>query len=313
MTALLRKKNTVQKPSSILFMCVVSAVLLLIGCHSTPESCQKAVLAPVPSTIAIADDPEAQLEILLAFAKAYPDKISNVEFLNNDWTMLVNGTCFYFARGRFLPEELREQWEKYHPYDFYDYPWVGTAGQRKAAFDCPVYSVGSSFLFDALYISPTEDDSWDLQEKYSFLGVKMLIHSHIKHLLDRVSDSIRTAAQTDPAINEWIAELQTSPPDFGWNWRTIAKTNRRSNHSYGTAIDLLPRDLKGRETYWQWGSGDTMDVETYYMPPEAVIRAFEDHGFVWGGKWDLIDTMHFEYRPEILLLNNFVMEQQGRF
>jgi hypothetical protein len=28
---------------------------------------------------------------------------------------------------------------------------------------------------------------------------------------------------------------------------------------------------------------------------------FEKHGFIWGGKWYHYDTMHFEYRPELLL------------
>ena len=301
-----------KKPLLLLFTYGILTVGLFFGCRSTPDSCPEAVLAPVPSTLAIAGDPVAQQKILLTFAKAYPEKISDVEFLNNDWTMLVNGVRFYFAAGRFLPEELREQWEEYHPYDFYAYPWTGTDRQRRAAFNFPVYSIGSSFLFDVLYASPTEDDSWDLQEKYSFFGVKMLIHPHIKLLLDRITDRIRTAAQTDPSINEWIAELWTSPPGFGWNWRNIANTHRRSNHSYGMAIDLLPRDLKGRKTYWQWESRNTVNIDSYYMPPEAVIRAFEDHGFVWGGKWDLIDTMHFEYRPEILLLNNFVIEHLNR-
>ena len=26
----------------------------------------------------------------------------------------------------------------------------------------------------------------------------------------------------------------------------------------------------------------------------------EKHGFIWGGKWYHYDTMHFEYRPEII-------------
>jgi hypothetical protein len=203
-----------------------------------------------------------------------------------------------------LPDELRGQWESFYPYDFYDYPWIGTEMQRQAAFRFPVYSVGSSFLFDTLYFSPTEDDSWDMQVKYSFLGVKMLIHSYIEPLLDSVMQQILIAAETDLSVNEWINELRTSPPTFGWNWRTIANTHRRSNHSYGIALDLLPRNLKGRRTYWQWNPRDeTINMDNYYLPPDAVIQAFEKHGFIWGGKWDLIDTMHFEYRPEILLLN----------
>jgi hypothetical protein len=133
----------------------------------------------------------------------------------------------------------------------------------------------------------------------------MLVHSDIKPLLDKVAAQIRGAALSDPSINEWIAELSTSPPTYGWNWRSIAGTRRRSNHSYGTAIDLLPRDLKGRFTYWRWDEEKTETNIQYYAPPEKVISIFEDHGFIWGGKWDLIDTMHFEYRPEILLLNGF--------
>jgi hypothetical protein len=29
-------------------------------------------------------------------------------------------------------------------------------------------------------------------------------------------------------------------------------------------------------------------------------RLSSDHGFIWGGYWYHYDTMHFEYRPELL-------------
>jgi D-alanyl-D-alanine carboxypeptidase-like protein len=32
--------------------------------------------------------------------------------------------------------------------------------------------------------------------------------------------------------------------------------------------------------------------------PRDIVDIFERHGFIWGGKW--YDTMHFEYRPELL-------------
>jgi hypothetical protein len=31
-----------------------------------------------------------------------------------------------------------------------------------------------------------------------------------------------------------------------------------------------------------------------------VVEIFERHGFVWGGRWSWFDTMHFEFRPELL-------------
>jgi len=280
---------------------------LLSGCRSS-QVAEQDTWKPIASTLTIIDDLDAQHKLMLAFAQGYPDRIGGVQFINDDWTMLIDGKRFYYAQGRFLPEELREKFINYHPYDFYAYPFSGTETQRQIFLNNPVYSVGSSFLFDAIYASPNEDASWDLQEKYSFFGVKMLIHPYIKPKLDIVSNRISAAAQTDTSINEWIAELQTGNPGFGWTWRQIAGTNRRSNHSYGTAVDLLPRDLRGRLTYWRWNQSsgnNAINRRTYYMPPETVITIFEEHGFIWGGNWALIDTMHFEYRPEILLLNGF--------
>jgi hypothetical protein len=94
----------------------------------------------------------------------------------------------------------------------------------------------------------------------------------------------------------------------GWNWRTIAETQTRSYHAYGVAIDILPKSLGGKETYWIWASRNkpewwNIPYSDRFHPPAAVIKAFESRGFVWGGKWLFFDTMHFEYRPEILLLS----------
>jgi len=280
--------------------------LLFISCRTVGVA-EPEIPARFPSTLLILDDLEAQEHIMRTFARAHPEKITDVQFIDNDWSMLVNGERFFFANGRFLPESERHRWEEFYPYDFYAYPWVGTMQERLAAFANPVRSVGSSFLFDALYSSPTKGESWNQQVLYSFLGVKMVVHRFVAPLLDIVQERIRYASLTDPSIDEWIAELQTTPPIFGWNWRTIAGTNRRSLHSYGIAIDLLPVHMAGRHTYWQW-SGANFDFDNLWAPPQAVIAAFRSFGFIWGGNWNLIDTMHFEYRPEILLLNGIVPE-----
>ncbi len=34
--------------------------------------------------------------------------------------------------------------------------------------------------------------------------------------------------------------------------------------------------------------------------PREIMDIFEKYGFIWGGYWYHYDTMHFEYRPEIL-------------
>lgn len=34
--------------------------------------------------------------------------------------------------------------------------------------------------------------------------------------------------------------------------------------------------------------------------PRKLVEIFQRHGFIWGGAWYHYDTMHFEFRPEIL-------------
>jgi len=311
-----------KKTVLFLFSCILLTALISVNCQRKAENPKEENISELYKdtenqqefSIIYLDELEIQSEysILLAFIKAYPKKIKNVEFINDDWVIQIDEKRFYFADNRFIPEELHERQDEYRQFESYIYPWKGTVSERNYAYRNPgSTSIGSHFLFDALYLSQTEDESWECQVKYSFLGVKMLVHSHIKPLLDKIAEQIYTEAETDPSINEWIAELMTSPPTSSWNWRNIrGASSSRSNHAYGIAIDLAPREYNGRYTFWQWHwhAAVTLTDEIFYLPPKKVINIFEEHGFLWGGNWDLYDTMHFEYRPEILLLNGFAVK-----
>jgi hypothetical protein len=77
-------------------------------------------------------------------------------------------------------------------------------------------------------------------------------------------------------------------------WRAIAGTSSRSTHSWGIAIDLDP----SMSEYWRNDSREAPRWKN--RVPQAVVDAFEAEGFIWGGRWYHYDTMHFEYRPELL-------------
>ncbi len=93
------------------------------------------------------------------------------------------------------------------------------------------------------------------------------------------------------------------PPAGTVNCRTIAGTSRRSAHAWGIAIDIATRHAH----YWRWG-GKAVAAADDWEPvqgwrnaiPAEIVAAFEKHGFVWGGRWAHYDTMHFEYRPELV-------------
>lgn len=80
-----------------------------------------------------------------------------------------------------------------------------------------------------------------------------------------------------------------------YNCRAVADTGAPSPHSYGIAIDLNSRS----SDYWFWQPHDRPMVYRNRMPQD-IVTIFENHGFIWGGKWSHFDTMHFEYRPELL-------------
>ena len=82
-----------------------------------------------------------------------------------------------------------------------------------------------------------------------------------------------------------------------FKWRTIAGTHRLSVHSFGAAIDINTR----YSAYWRWSKSGKRPANKI---PMKIVEAFERHGFIWGGKWYHYDTMHFEYRPEILRMRN---------
>lgn len=110
--------------------------------------------------------------------------------------------------------------------------------------------------------------------------------------------------QLAAALDAIAADATTRAPFFqdaaagGFVWRRIAGTDRLSAHAYGFAVDLNAA-LGG---YWRWTGAAEGRVGAYpNRIPEALVRAMERRGFIWGGKWHHFDGMHFEYRPEIIL------------
>jgi hypothetical protein len=82
-----------------------------------------------------------------------------------------------------------------------------------------------------------------------------------------------------------------------FNCRPIAGTDRVSAHGHGIAIDIATTHAH----YWRWSKPDAAGRPAYRNEiPAEIVAVFEKHGFIWGGRWYHFDTMHFEYRPELL-------------
>ncbi len=112
-----------------------------------------------------------------------------------------------------------------------------------------------------------------------------------------VADRLEAVSRELEALPaKYHAYLKPSAGTF--NCRAVAGTSRMSMHAYAAAIDINVRFAD----YWRWSGGkrETDKVAYKNRIPMEIVAVFEKHGFIWGGKWYHYDTMHFEYRPEIL-------------
>lgn len=255
-------------------------------------------------------------KILEAWKDAYPDKIQEVLWQDGDWSLVIGTTTFFWASGRILPQEEREHAENWRPYVFYNYAekpnnpedysperieQLREAGKAEVRWNgLPQHP---DFM-TALFGGAERIDAEASLRKTTLFGKQVTVHKDILKAVQRVDSTVQALAQTQASIRSFLASIKSLG---GYNWRDIRGTERRSYHSWGLAIDVQPRSLGGKATYWEWERVHNPDwmlvpLTRRWAPPEQIIHAFEEAGFIWGGNWDFYDTMHFEYRPELLLL-----------
>ena len=114
--------------------------------------------------------------------------------------------------------------------------------------------------------------------------------------------SVNGVAQRLAAVSAEVDALPLAlkryayPPAGTYNCRTVADTGQPSMHAWGAAIDINT----AYADYWLGHRSGTSDLGYFNRVPIELVEIFERHGFIWGGKWSHYDTMHFEYRPELL-------------
>lgn len=123
-------------------------------------------------------------------------------------------------------------------------------------------------------------------------GHKVLVTTinEIDKKLKAVSDEL----DKHPELKKYVTNIAGT-----FNWRKVNGTVRQSTHSFGTSIDINTR----YSNYWQWEchcTNEDANIAYKNRIPQLIINIFEKNGFIWGGKWYHFDTMHFEYRPELL-------------
>ncbi len=298
------------------------ADLVLKGAGETHENPDFA-----DSALEVARTYPADLEV---FKHCYPDVQFEPVFDENyqDWLIHITAPVvfgkqevkkidFYWADGRFLPESELSSKEKYwtliYNYEKRRDPSSYTEDEldairnfsstenRKDGKGTPM------FFYDFLYSAKSQIIIEDHILYTTFLGKKTKVHERIIQPLKNVENRINQLAEINPVVKAFCSSLKSCD---AYNWRIIEGTGRKSFHTYGIAVDILPKKLSGKAIFWSWTKDKDpknwmlTPFENRWNPPDEVIDAFEKEGFIWGGNWIIFDNMHFEYHPELLYSRN---------
>lgn len=229
---------------------------------------------------------------LLSLMLSYPEFIVNVEKGDND---LIYCVCKSGKKILYDDKKQKTQDQKFASADLQDvleqyYPLEKTNEIFDKSFDPG--RTRNYALLNEVYGSSRQSIEKNLKSlKYGYTNYQFNSQNNANTSLESALKEVMPLASSRGDIGAILY-----PASGTYNYRQISGTGLLSAHAFGIAIDLKsdPRD------YWKWGTIEKAKKRVSEYPSE-LVEAFENNGFVWGGKWGHFDILHFEYRPEIIL------------
>lgn len=274
-----------------LLMTVAAASVLATGMRRFPSLADSKGVSDLP----LLQDGPAQDSLRQQLARrllrAYPDCIAAVE---GNQVVFKNGVKLPLDDGR--QKTLVQQYAEADIEDQLRTQYVKGKTPRPAELDDPG-RIRNDSLFKVMY------GATPAAVQQHFVTITWLPKRAPQQLrVTRINGVDKKLIAISAALEKLPAMLPYAQQAAGtYSWRVIKGTTRLSTHSYGIAIDINT----AFSNYWQWDNKTTDEnrrIPQYINRiPQQIVDIFEKHGFIWGGKWYHYDTMHFEYRPELLL------------
>jgi hypothetical protein len=238
-----------------------------------------------------------------ALRLAYGDLIEGMGWEEGEAYFVIRGRRIFLQDGRMLSEDRLPEAERYDPILYRYRP-----GPLEEPLDPVPYPFNRSNDFFEALIGSSERQVSAACRWVPFLNHRVFVHESCIESLERIDRYLLERAGSSAAVRSYIDDIKII---FSLDRREVHGTDHLSVHAYGIALDIVPRDYGGKQVYWRWSRAwntnwEKMDLSERWHPPYQVIEAFEREGFVWGGKWYHFDTIHFEYRPEIIALSRLL-------
>ena len=306
---------------------VVAMMITTLNPAVQAQRSQGGAVIELPRVRSVAADPSPR-GYLSALLRAYPERVTDLQYHEGDWSVRVGGRRVYWAEGRLMSERTRGAWAnfipmRFSPYQPYDYTIRPVGPERAGRIRTIVTNMErnpprrhNAFL-GRLYGFLTKGEAEAHLVWVDFLNVQTRVHRLVAPLVRSADRELQRLMVDDDELLHFVNSLQRVD---GFNFRPIAATESLSFHAFGAAIDLIPAAPRRTYAYWRWameaGVERWWELQQHerWPVPEVLIAVLESHGFVWGGKWTFFDTMHFEYRPELMILAGYdpVPQREGR-
>lgn len=243
------------------------------------------------STIAGQDTSHVQ-DYARKLVKAYPDCITGIK---DNYVVFKNGVRLLFDDGK--SKTIAEQYTKPDIEDQLRAVYVKGKTANPAELDDPGRIRNDPF-FKVMY------GATPAAVKQNLVTITWLPKTAKQQLqVSRINGVDKKLRAISDELEKLPANLLPYVQQVAgtFTWRVIKGTTRLSTHSFGITMDINTH----YSNYWQWDNKTTderIKIPTYINRiPHEIVAIFEKHGFIWGGKWYHYDTMHFEYRPELLV------------
>ena len=223
--------------------------------------------------------------------KSYPDFIAG--FADNH-LIFKDGTRMIWDDG-IKNKSFKDLLEKPDLKDMFGQAYTTSKMQSQPAKNFDPGRVRNEAFFMKMYGSTEKQVKQHLTEIIwcpKLVGQKIIVTKI--NGIDKKLAQISKELDQHPELKKYLTNIGGT-----FTWRNIAGTNRHSMHSFGMTIDINT----AYSDYWQWACKCTNEDDTFTYKnriPQIIVNIFEKHGFIWGGKWYHFDTMHFEYRPELI-------------
>lgn len=255
--------------STIMSFCLVFTIVVAAG-HAAPRQLRTLSL-------------DEKLTIL---QKSYPSTIKDIRdgkvFYDDGSSQFVDDGEEKTHQGKLKQADIEDMLSQTYP--------VGKCRHQKPPENFDPGRIRNDKFMRALF-GKTKQDVASQTKSLNWFGtsLKVTTRQGVDEALTRVRDDLEKLPKR---FLKYLVK-----PAGTFVWRNIAGTKRLSVHSFAAAIDI---SIKHAD-YWRWAGGKPGNVPNYKNKiPAEIVDAFERHGFIWGGKWYHFDTMHFEYRPDLI-------------